>query len=365
MKWTQIVKAALALAVIVAFFWLVWTIKSILIPFGFAALLAYLLNPIVKKLGVHGVSRSLAAGLASLSFLLLFFLVAFIPWPILSQQLIVLQARLPLMLDNLQHTITSSSVLLTVKNVVPSFGDGDIAAWFEHISQFVVDNVNFSNISHQVFGVLMKGGSVILNILTWVALLPLITYYLLANWPSTVKMWRRLIPVRWRAEVFLLGDEMDAVLSQYVRGQFLLIVSLAAYYAIALSLTGLDVAVSVGILTGCFVIVPYIGFSLGLLLGALSAMLQFGFNTPFFAVLAIYGVGQVLESYVLTPRLVGERIGLSPVAVIFALMVFGALFGFVGIIFALPASAVIVVLMRQMRRKYLESSFYNEGKVSP
>ena len=138
----------------------------------------------------------------------------------------------------------------------------------------------------------------------------------------------------------------------------MLIVSLALYYAVALSFTGLDVAISVGILTGCFVIVPFIGFSLGLVLGALSALLQFGFSMPFVVVLAIYAVGQVLESYVLTPRLVGERIGLSPVAVIFALMVFGALFGFVGVVFALPASAIVVVLMRHMRGRYFDSPFY-------
>ncbi|AXF85825.1 hypothetical protein DTO96_101565 [Ephemeroptericola cinctiostellae] len=355
MKWTQIVKAALVLGVIVAFFWFVWTIKSILIPFGFAALLAYLLNPIVKKLSLHGLSRPIASSLIVLAFLIVFLFVAFIPWPILSQQLTVLQTRLPLMLSNLQNMLTHSAL---IEQFFPMIAAGEIAQWFTHIRDVVIENVNFSNISQQVFGVLMKGSSVILNVLTWVALMPIITYYLLANWPSTVKMLRRLVPVGWRLDVFQLGDEMDAVLSQYVRGQFLLIISLALYYAIGLSFTGLDVAVSVGILTGCFVIVPFVGFSLGLILGALSALLQFGFSMPFFAVLAIYAVGQVLESYVLTPRLVGERIGLSPVAVIFALMVFGALFGFVGVVFALPASAIAVVVMRHMRGRYFDSPFY-------
>ena len=355
MKWTQIVKAALVLGVIVAFFWFVWTIKSILIPFGFAALLAYLFNPIVKKLSLHVLSRSIASGLIVLTFLIVFLFVAFIPWPILSQQLTVLQTRLPLMLSNLQNMLTHSAL---IEQFFPMIAAGEIAQWFMHIRDVVIDNVNFSNISQQAFGVLMKGSSVILNILTWVALLPIITYYLLANWPATVKMLRRLVPVGWRLDVFQLSNEMDAVLSQYVRGQFLLIASLALYYAVALSVAGLDVAISVGILTGCFVIVPFIGFSLGLILGALSALLQFGFSMPFFAVLAIYAVGQVLESYVLTPRLVGERIGLSPVAVIFALMVFGVLFGFLGVVFALPASAIVVVVMRHMRGRYFDSQFY-------
>ena len=116
--------------------------------------------------------------------------------------------------------------------------------------------------------------------------------------------------------------------------------------------------IPVGILTGLFVIVPYLGFGLGFVLAVLTAFLQFGVTVPFFLVLAVYGVGQLLESYVLTPRLVGERIGLSPVGVILALLVFGSLFGFFGMLFALPVSAVLVVVSRLIREAYFNSQFY-------
>jgi predicted PurR-regulated permease PerM len=145
-----------------------------------------------------------------------------------------------------------------------------------------------------------------------------------------------------------------------MRGLVLLMLCLAVYYAVALRLTGLQVGISVGILTGLFVIIPYLGFGVGLLLAVLAGFLQFGLTAPFFAVLAVYAVGQLLESYVLTPRLVGERIGLSPVAVIVALLIFSTLFGFVGMLLALPASATLVVVSRFVKQAYFDSAFYQK-----
>ena len=352
MTWTQTVKAALALAVIVAFFWLAWTIKSILVPFFFAGLLAYLLNPVVRQLGQHKVGRGLGAALAVLLTLLVLTFVALIPWPILSQQLGLLQQKLPNMIVRVQTLVSDSEL---IKQWLPS---SDASDWWAQIQAYVTEHVNVSNLSANVWQYFKQGSSVLMSTLTWLVLMPVLTFYLLANWPSTVKLLRRLVPVRWRAAVFLVTEQMDGMLAQFIRGQLLLMVTLALYYAVALKMTGLDVAISVGVLTGCFVIVPFVGFGLGLLLGALSALLQFGFGPHFFAVLAVYGLGQVLESYILTPRLVGERIGLSPVAVIFSLLVFSALFGFVGMLFALPGAAMVAVLLRFARARYLSSAFY-------
>lgn len=358
MTWTQMVKAALVLAVIVAFFWLVWTIKSILVPFGFAGLLAYLLNPSVRAMHQRGLSRNLGAGIAVLGLLTLLVFVVLIPWPIISKQMFILQERLPTMLNHAQALASESTLL---QQWLPDSGDG--VGWFEQARAYVTEHVNFSNLSQQAWAYFKQGSSVVLSLLTWLVLMPIITFYLLANWPSTVKMLRRLLPKSWRADVFKVTRQMDLILAQFVRGQLLVMIALAVYYAIALKLTGLEVAISVGILTGCFVIIPFLGFGLGLLLGALSALLQFGFTWPFFAVLGIYAVGQVIEGYVLTPRLVGERIGLSPVAVIFSLLVFSTLFGFLGVLFALPAAAVVAVLVRHLRERYFGSSFYQSEQV--
>ena len=150
------------------------------------------------------------------------------------------------------------------------------------------------------------------------------------------------------------------MLAQYLRGQLLVVVILAVFYPIALAIAGLDIALPVGLLTALAVFVPYIGFSTALVLALLAAFLQFGNWYGFAAVAVVYGIGQVLESVVLTPRLVGERIGLHPLAVIFSLLAFGQLFGFFGVLLALPVSAVVVSALRELRRGYLASTLYQD-----
>jgi predicted PurR-regulated permease PerM len=153
-------------------------------------------------------------------------------------------------------------------------------------------------------------------------------------------------------------QEADAVLGEYLRGQLLVMLILAVYYAIGLSLFGLSVALPIGIFTGLAVFVPYVGFGVGLLLAALSGFLEMAPMQAGVMLVVVFGVGQMIESFVLTPRLVGERIGLHPLAVIFALLAFGQLLGFVGVLIALPASAVLLVALRRLRSRYLGSRLY-------
>jgi predicted PurR-regulated permease PerM len=158
-----------------------------------------------------------------------------------------------------------------------------------------------------------------------------------------------------------IAKEVDSLLAQYLRGQLLVMLLLAAYYSVGLAVAGFDVALPVGLLTGLLVFIPYIGFSVGLLLAIVAAVLQFDTAHGLIAVAIVYGLGQFIESFYLTPRLVGERIGLHPLAVIFALLAFGQLFGFVGVLLALPASAILLVVFGRLRRHYLNSSFYNQS----
>jgi predicted PurR-regulated permease PerM len=167
------------------------------------------------------------------------------------------------------------------------------------------------------------------------------------------------VPRRWVVQTVAMAQEVNILLAQYLRGQLLVMLVLAAYYSIGLTIAGFDVALPVGILTGLLVFIPYLGFGLGLILALIAAVLQFSDWSGLIAVAVIYGAGQVVEGFFLTPRLVGERIGLNPLAVIFALLAFGQLFGFVGVLLALPASAVLMVAFRHLRHHYLRSSFYN------
>jgi predicted PurR-regulated permease PerM len=156
--------------------------------------------------------------------------------------------------------------------------------------------------------------------------------------------------------------DADAVLGQYLRGQLLVMLLLAVYYSVALKLFGLDLALPIGVFTGLAVFVPYLGFGLGLLLATVAGLLQFsavgGFSHTLLMLVVVFGAGQMLESFVLTPKLVGERIGLHPLAVIFALLAFGQLFGFLGVLVALPVSAVLLVAMRRLQKGYLASHLY-------
>jgi len=168
-----------------------------------------------------------------------------------------------------------------------------------------------------------------------------------------------MIPRRWVGQISLMTEEVDDLLAQYLRGQLLVMLILAVYYSAALAIAGFDIALPVGILTGLLVFIPYVGFGLGLVLALIAAILQFSGFYGLIAVAIIYGIGQILESFILTPKLVGERIGLHPLVVIFALLAFGQLFGFVGVLLALPASAIMSVMVQHLRRHYLSSSFYN------
>lgn len=353
-SWKQLVLAAFAIVAIVAFFWLLWTIHGVLLPLFFACFLAYLLNPLVQKLEKWRVNRTIGALLAVLISAAVLVLMALIPWPIISSQLQLVHEQLPNMVAWVRGTLLQSAWLAKILPHQPDVG------WLSQLQSLISENVNMSTLGQKAWEYTRQGGSVVLSVVSWVVLMPVLTYFILADWPRLIQSWRRLLPKRWRMTAWKITHAVDEALEQYVRGLVLLILSLATYYAVSLSIIGLNMGIAVGILTGMFVVVPYLGFGTGLVLASLAGFLQFGLNWHFFAVLAVYGVGQLLEGYVLTPRLVGERIGLSPVAVIIALLIFGTLFGLVGMLFALPVSAVLVVLSHFAREAYENSAFYQQ-----
>ena len=209
---------------------------------------------------------------------------------------------------------------------------------------------------------LKSGGGAVLALLGNAILIPVALFFLLLDWKPFVARSLELVPPRLRAELDSFTHEADAVLGQYLRGQLLVMLILAVYYSVGLRLFGLDLALPIGVFTGLAIFVPYVGFGIGLLLAALAGLLEFAAaDGPAKVVLmlaVVYGAGQLIESFFLTPRLVGERIGLHPLAVIFALLAFGQLFGFVGVLVALPASAVLLVAVRRLRARYLASTLY-------
>lgn len=189
-------------------------------------------------------------------------------------------------------------------------------------------------------------------------LIPLALYYLLLDWEHFIGTLYKFVPLRMRDSVSSFFQEADAVLGQYLRGQLLVMTIMALFFSIGLMLFGLDLAWPIGIFTGLAMFVPYVGFAIGLLMAFVVGVMQLGLAKATIMVLVVYGAGQVTESFFLTPRLVGERIGLHPLAVIFALLAFGQLFGFIGILLALPTSAVLLVTIRRVRAQYFQSMLY-------
>ncbi|MFN0163107.1 MAG: AI-2E family transporter, partial [Burkholderiales bacterium] len=215
----------------------------------------------------------------------------------------------------------------------------------------------------RVLASLKLGGLAIAGLLGNLLLIPLVLFYLLLEWNDLIARLERFIPRRYSEAVRGIARDIDLVLAEFLRGQLSVMGILAVYYALALVIGGVDFALPIGIITGLLVFVPYLGFATGLGLALMVAVLQFENPINGVAVVAvIFGLGQVIESFYLTPRIVGDRIGLHPLAVIFALLAFGQVFGFFGVLMALPASAVLLVALRRVNRLYFESGFYGRIK---
>jgi predicted PurR-regulated permease PerM len=236
-----------------------------------------------------------------------------------------------------------------------------LALDFESIRGFITENAQqVRELSVRLLSGVRTGGRIVLALLVNLALIPVVMFYLLRDWNMILGRIDDLLPRRWRPKVRTIAREVDGVLAEFLHGQLLVMVALAVYYSIGLSLVRLDHALAIGILTGVLVFIPYVGFGLGFLLGLLAAILQWSGWPGFLAVVAVYGIGQLLENYVLVPFLVGDRIGLHPLAVIFALLAFGELFGFAGVLMALPVSAALLVGLRHLRKAYEASPVYQD-----
>jgi len=276
--------------------------------------------------------------------------------PILVKQLPLLREQVPPMLDRFSAFVVPR---LAQFGIQVSLDVGSVKTFvMEHLSANLEDSMG------RLLESAKLGGSVALSILGNGVLIPVALFYLLMDWRRFMAMLVTLVPPRLRGAVDSFTDEADGVLGQYLRGQLLVMLVLAVYYSVGLALFGLDLALPIGIFTGLAIAIPYVGFGLGLILATLAGFLEFsltaGHVSAMVMVAVVYGLGQVIESFFLTPRLVGERIGLHPLAVIFALLAFGQLLGFVGVLIALPLSAVLLVAIRRIRAAYLGSALYTD-----
>lgn len=330
-----------------------WLLGAVLTPFVVAAVLAYALTPMVNKLDKLGKGtfpRVLAVLMVQTVFSVLVLSILLLIVPIFAKELPLLREQLPLLAARLNDALSPW---------LAQFGI-DISLNVDSIKTFVVKylNANVEDAFGSVLTSLQLGGSVALAIIGNVVLIPVALFFLLKDWDRFVHTIMSLVPPKMRPQVDSFTTEADLVLGQYLRGQLLVMGTLAVYFSVALALFGFDLAVPLGVFTGMAFFIPYLGFGLGMVLAVLAGALQFDGWYGVLVVVGVFGLGQLVESFYLTPRLVGERIGLHPLAVIFALLAFGQLFGFLGVLIALPTSAVLLVAIRRARASYLSSKLY-------
>ncbi len=332
------------------FFALLWFLGDVVMPFVLGAAIAYLLDPFADWFERKGFSRAFGVTVITLISLLLFVLMILLVIPTLVEQTTALFAALPDLANNLQDFLTRR---------FPSLVDAD--------STIRQSLATFGSILSEKGGELLNGAlasvSSLFSIVTLIVIVPVVTFYMLLDWDRLVARIDELLPRDHASTIRRLASEIDATLAGFVRGQGTVCFLLGVYYCIALVLVGLDFGLVVGAVAGLLTFIPYIGALIGGALAIGLALFQFWGDWTMIAVVgAIFLSGQMLEGNVLTPKLVGSSVGLHPVWLLLALSVFGSLFGFVGMLVAVPVSAVIGVIVRFLTGKYKEGLLY-KGKA--
>lgn len=341
----------LILVLIIASGYLLYLLAPILTPFLISAFLAYIGDPAVDRLETIKFSRT--TSVAFVFFLMFLIVLCFLltVFPLIEEQLRLLLTRIPVMIDWVQSEF--------IPWVSQRLGLQPDSIDLGGLKQSLMGHwQTVGNVTGKFLAKVSASGQLILLWVSYILLVPVVTFYLLRDWDILVEKTRELIPRRQEVVIVKLVKDSDAVLAEFFRGQLLLMFAQAVFYSIGLWVVGLEFSLLIGLTAGLVSFVPYLGVIVGIVIAGIAAFMQFHDVIHIVYILIVFGIGQVLEGMVLTPLLVGDRIGLHPVAVIFAVMAGAQLFGFFGMLIALPVAAVIVVLLRHFHGQYLNSNFY-------
>lgn len=330
--------------------WLIYLLAPVLTPFMMAAILAYIGDPLVDKLEARKFSRTLAVVtvFSILSVAALICLVILIP--LIEKQILLLAKKFPVYID-------------TVKtHVLPWLNSKfDLGLHLDVESIKTTLQTYWKDASGIVATIISSVTNSSLLLVGWLAnlvLIPVVTFYLLRDWDILVARIHELIPRKVEPVISRLAKASDEMLGAFLRGQLLVMLALAIIYTTGLWIVGLDLALLIGGLSGIVSFVPYLGFIVGIVVAGIAALMQFQDVIHLVYVAIVFGIGQAVEGMLLTPLLVGDRIGLHPVAVMFAVLAGGQLFGFLGVLLALPVAAVIAVILRYLHERYMDSALY-------
>ncbi|MDI1251904.1 AI-2E family transporter [Thermomonas sp.] len=331
---------------------LVWLLAPILSPFVFAALLGWLGDPLVDRLERAGRSRNTAVIMVFSVMCLVLILALVILVPLLERQVLTLMESLPRYRD---WFIGTALPWLEQRTGL------QILAWLDPSRLFILIREHWEEaggFATTVLGYVSRSGFAVLGMVANIVLLPVLTFFFLRDWDLLVGRVGALIPRDHFSIVRKLAMESDAVLGGFLRGQMLVMLIMGVLYGVGLWWIGLDLGILIGLIGGLLTFVPYLGPATVIVLGSIAALVQFGDWQHLAGVAVVFTIGQVIESYLLTPKLVGDRIGLHPMAVIFAVLAGGQLFGFLGMLLALPVAAVANVLLHYAHERYTGSRLY-------
>jgi predicted PurR-regulated permease PerM len=334
---------------------LVHLLKPILMPFLVGALLAYLGDPIADKLEQKGLSRSWAVTLVFVTLFSLIIAALLVTIPQIGQQIDLLATKIPQWLQVLQ-----TQFIPWLQERLPLQGGLNEQAQVEKLKAVIAENWGTAGDLLTVLWQRLAGSGMALAAgLANLVLIPVVAFYMLRDWDVLMANIRDMLPRNLEPKIVQVSQECDEILSAFLRGQLLVMLALGVIYAIGLSIVGLEMALLLGMLAGLAAIIPYMGFIVGISAASIAAWFQFYDPMMLVWVAVVFGVGQILESVLLTPVLVGDKIGLHPVAVIFAVMAGGQLAGFTGVLLGLPVAAVVMVILRHLHRSYKNSELYS------
>lgn len=346
-------KRIFILAGIALILWVLYLLKPVVVPFIGAFLLAYLFSPIVEKLDKF-LPRWLAISIVFVGIGIVLTWAMWFVVPLVWKQLIYARDSIPAGIHWVNYNL--------LPWVSHTFNVERMELDTDQISKVVMEYVqtNYSADSIQAMALkIAQSGLSFISVGGTIVLIPIIAFYFLLDWNRMLASMKNLIPRPYEQSTLKIVGECHSVLGAFVKGQFLVMFLLGVVYAVGLQLVGLEVGLIIGMVAGLCSIIPYLGFGVGIIAAMVAAFFQFGFDwTHLILVLAVFGVGQIIEGYVLQPFLLGDKIGLSPVAVVFAVLAGAQLAGFLGMLIALPVAAIIVVLLKHAREWYEKSSLY-------
>ncbi|TCB80775.1 chloramphenicol efflux transporter CxpE [Acinetobacter sp. ANC 4173] len=347
------------LAGIVLILWVLYLLKPVVLPFIVAFLVAYLFNPLVEKFHQIGLPRWLSISLVFIGIGVVFTLAISYLVPLIWQQLMYAKSSIPAGIHWLNDNFLPW--LSRTFNLVQMEIDK------HQLSTVVMDYIqtNYSADSLQAMALkIAQSGLSFIQVGGTVVLIPIIAFYFLLDWERMLDSMRRLIPRPYEESTLKIVSECHSVLGAFVKGQFLVMLLLGIVYAVGLQLIGLEVGLIIGMVAGLASIIPYLGFGVGIIAAVIATFFQFGLDWMQLALVAVvFMIGQAVEGYILQPFLLGDKIGLSPVAVVFAVLAGAQLAGFLGMLIALPVAAVIVVLLKHVREMYEQSQLYGTQAV--